>query len=85
MEDRGAELALCGIARRCLGVTAIERYRALQEKADAAAQPGANSSGSSMAKGATTSGCVRQSQARNVCVSSQHSICLCSGILLSCV
>jgi hypothetical protein len=44
MEDRGAELALCGIARRCLGITAVERYRAQQEKAEAAAQPGAAAS-----------------------------------------
>lgn len=32
MEDRAAESVLQGIARRCLGITALERYREHQEK-----------------------------------------------------
>jgi hypothetical protein len=41
MEDRAAEGTLLGIVRRCLGITAVERYLEQQEGLVATKQGGA--------------------------------------------
>ena len=50
MEDRGAEAVLLGIMRRCLGTTAIERYRAQREQDEHSSTAGLRSSSSSAAR-----------------------------------